>query len=99
MNINRLYDCSVYSLDCVQAAIYKFNFSVSCKIDLKDNYYSCTFTAIQSSLIWDEFFIEFDRELIDQELRKKLSLNASEYRNIILSLAFAKTGLQSDEQI
>jgi len=93
----RRYNRAVYSADCIKSALYKFNASVSAKIDVSDEDFICLFSAIKNDFDWVVFCKEFDQELIDQELREKLAHSASDYRNVILGLAFSKTGFQSNE--
>ena len=96
MTAKRLYNSGLYHPDCLKAAIYKFNKIISAKIDLVGDDYICEFTPLNKQLDFDQFFSEFDQELIDQELRREISQKTSEYRNFILSLAFSNTGLQGD---
>ena len=97
MVFERKYNRSVYSADGIKSALYKFNASVSAKIDVNKDDYVCVFTALKSDFDREMFCNEFDQELIDQELREKLAHSASDYRNVILGLAFSKTGFQSNE--
>lgn len=93
----RRYDTTLYDIDCIKASIYKFNKKISCKVDLSDNQFVCLFEPLQSDFDFNQFFIQFDQELIDQELRNIISKKTNDYRNLILSVAFSKTGLHSDE--
>ena len=93
----RKYSRSVYSADSIKSALYKFNAFVSAKIDVNQDDYVCVFAALKNDFNWENFCNEFDQELIDQELREKLAHSASDYRNVILGLAFSKTGFQSNE--
>ena len=97
MIVDRRYSSSIYNIDCIKAAIYKFSKMVYVKIDIIDGDFVCNFSSLSDSFDFDEFLKNFDQELIDQELRQSISNKTEEYRNFILSLAFSKTGLQGDE--
>ena len=99
MTIERRYNKLIYNADCIKASIYRFNKIVSVKIDSDESDYICDFVGLDNGFNFDEFIVRFDQELIDQELRKSISQRTDHYRNFILGLAFANTGLQSDDQI
>lgn len=54
----------------------------------------CELTPLSSQLTSTEADILFRREVIDQELRIAIEQQTSAYRDVILGLAFSKTGLQ-----
>jgi His-Xaa-Ser system protein HxsD len=96
MQLERRYNSDLYNLDCLQATIYKLSKIISVKIDKINNEFVCLISFLNSDLDQESVVKQFDQELIDQELRRTIANQTETYRTIILSLAFSKTGLQSD---
>ncbi len=96
-----VYDKQVTSIDAIQRAAYRFiNFFV---VDISFNEESivCDLTAIndQSDETLKHKIQEFKNEVLDQHLRIKIKAETEAVRNLILGIAFSRTGLGSGEQI
>ncbi|MGB6210513.1 His-Xaa-Ser system protein HsxD [Pseudomonas mandelii] len=89
----RLYDGQV-----LQKAAYRSMNSLTADIACTDGKFTC---ALSSNIGIDEpAFLyavqEFKKDVLDYQLRHKLSAETLPIRNLILGLAFSKTGLISE---
>jgi His-Xaa-Ser system protein HxsD len=68
-------------------------------IQASDTHLNCN--LISNAGVSDEAFDfavqEFRKNILDEELRLKLKKETEPVRNLILGIAFSKTGLQKDE--
>ena len=89
------FDRSVYSLEAVQKTAYRFIDRLAVLISQDESSIRCDITINEklrgesSALIAD-----FQKEVLDQQLRLKIKAETEQTRNLILSLAFSKSGLQ-----
>ncbi len=88
-------DKSIYSLEAVQKAAYRFIDRLTIIISQDEKYVICDITP-DVGLIqpYDDVIARFKQELLDQQLRCQIKEETESVRNLILSLAFSKSGLQ-----
>jgi len=88
-------DASIYSVEAVEKAAYRF-------IDRFATVISCEEDKIVINFSFDDnhasmsktILTDFKKELLDQNLRLKIKDETESTRNLILSYTFSKTGLQ-----
>lgn len=90
------FDQSVYSLEAVQKAAYRFIDRLTILISKTDTQILCEIAPIEGRLSkpFDETIDDFKRELLDQQLRFQIKAETESVRNLILALAFSRSGLQ-----
>jgi len=89
-------DSSVYSLEAIQKSAYRFIDRLTVLISQVENKVICEIdpvTGLKAPL--DEVIADFKRELLDQQLRLKIKTETADVRNLILALAFSRSGLQA----
>lgn len=84
---------AAYSLEAVHRAVYALMAKIDVRIVAADPIV-CELVPLSSKLSSAEADILFRREVTDQELRIAIEQQTSAYRDVILGLAFSKTGLQ-----
>lgn len=88
-------DKSVYPLDIVEKAAYRFIDRLTIVISQGEKQIICDVSDLAGSATSVEALIaDFKRELLDQKLRHQIKQETEPVRNLILSLAFSKSGLQ-----
>jgi len=93
------FDVSVFSLDAVKAACYRFLDKFSPSIEVREGAILCLLhfdSKISEASIAAEIE-NLKKEVLDQELRQKLKAETEPVRNLILAHAFSKTGLIAGE--
>jgi len=99
MKLDITFHKSVYPLDVLKKASYRYIDSFSVDFNLSDNLINCTlnfnekFTDKQCEYYLDQF----KKEVLDQDLREKIKKETEPVRNLILAQAFSKTELIKDE--
>ena len=91
-----LFDECVVSVTSVQKACYFFINEISSEVTTDNNKISCKIffkKDITKDMIL-EFEARFRNEVLDNSLREKVASETEGVRNLILGLAFSKTGLQ-----
>lgn len=90
-----LLDPSIYAVEAVQKAAYRFIDRCAVHISHEDAKIICQITFNENLVDQSEAIIaDFQKELLDQQLRYQIKLETTDVRNLILSLAFSKSGLQ-----
>lgn len=93
------FDGQAYEVEALQKAAYRFIDRLSAEISVDASNIVCV-------LRWDKPLGDddqeravqnFRKEVLDQQLRLRLKRETAQERNLILSLAFSRTGLQSLE--
>jgi His-Xaa-Ser system protein HxsD len=88
-------DASVYTLEAVQNAAYRFIDRLAVLISLAPNVVVCDIELVPGAAHTIEHILnDFKRELLDQNLRKQIKDETQAARNLILSWAFSNSGLQ-----
>jgi His-Xaa-Ser system protein HxsD len=92
-------DSKAYSIESVQKAAYRSINNFTIDIQVNDAHLNCK--LISNAGVSDEGFDyaiqEFRKNILDEELRVKIKKETEPVRNLILGIAFSKTGLQKDE--
>lgn len=88
-------DRSVYSLEAVQKAAYRFIDRLTVLISQSEAAITCDIDVIvgRDDLL-ESLVADFKRELLDQQLRVQIKNETTDVRNLILSHAFSQSGLQ-----
>lgn len=95
MTYQLMLDSSVYSLEAVQKAAYRFIDRLTILISQVDAQIRCEITPMLNlPRPFEEIIDDFKRELLDQQLRIQIKCETEPVRNLILALAFSRTGLQ-----
>lgn len=88
-------DRSVYPLEVVERAAYRFIDRLTIVLSQADGQVICEVgPANNTEGQIDGHIADFKRELLDQKLRAQIKQETESVRNLILSLAFSKSGLQ-----
>jgi His-Xaa-Ser system protein HxsD len=87
---------AVYELEAVKRAAYRFADRIAVEITPFGEIINCRLIALSqaSAKQLDQIASDFRIEVLDQDLRLKIAAETEPLRNLILSLAFSKTGLQ-----
>ncbi len=87
---------SVYEIEAIKQAAYRFSDRVSVEIIPGTEVTVCRLLPVTpvAGKHLDEIAEDFRTEALDQDLRLKVAKETEATRNLILSLAFSKTGLQ-----
>ena len=92
-------DSKVCSIESAQKAAYRSINHFTIDIQTSDTHLNCK--LISNAGVGEEAFDfavqEFRKNILDEELRLKLKKETEPLRNLILGIAFSKTGLQKDE--
>lgn len=88
------FDPSTTSLDAVQRAAYRLSARLSCDIALAgDGAIEVTVHPSEEEAGLDALLGDFRNEVLDQVLRERIRDETGDVRNLVLALAFSKTGL------
>lgn len=88
-------DSTIYSLEAVQKAAYRFIDRLTILLSQDGDQIICDIAPILGAALPLETLVDdFKRELLDQQLRQKIKAETADVRNLILSYAFSRTGLQ-----
>lgn len=85
---------AIFSLDAVKRAAYSLMARYDVSVALSDDDIICTVTAATEKTTMDTAERDFRREVVDQDLRISIEQRTEAYRDLILGLAFSRTGLQ-----
>lgn len=92
------FDKKVYEVESVKKAAYRFCDQFSVNISLADDAIKCEFTfpfnKTEESI--NHSLSEFQKELLDQDLRSAIKKETEGVRNLILAHAFSKTSLVNE---
>ena len=88
-------DKSVYPLEVVEKAAYRFIDRLTIVISQGESQIICDVgDLVGNATSVEPLIADFKRELLDQKLRHQIRKETEPVRNLILSLAFSKSGLQ-----
>ena len=89
------FDTNVYKLDVLKKAAYRFTdkFSVNFRLDSSQVICELNFPDKKSKEYIELTINDFKSEVLDQDLREKVSKETEAVRNIILAHAFSRTSL------
>jgi len=91
------FDKEIYDILAIKKAAYKFSDIASFKFNNNGSYYECSinFLSEMNKDSIERFKLDFNNELLDQDLRVKINNETSEIKNVIIGYAFSKTDLQN----
>lgn len=93
-NVVVRFAAALYSIDAVKRAAYRFTDRVAIDIQPDTDGICCTLRALSSKSDLTALEGQFRNEVLDQDLRISVAKETEQVRNLVLSLAFSKTGLQ-----
>ncbi|MBU2766994.1 His-Xaa-Ser system protein HxsD [Acidithiobacillus ferrivorans] len=93
------FDATVYVVEAVQKAAYRFIGRLAANISIHGSDIVCTITLDHSASEEAVAVVlqDFTKEVLDQQLRFIIKKETEQERNLILGLAFSRSGLQSIE--
>ena len=98
MKVDVTFDSSVFSVDAVKMACYRFLDRFTSDIEVCGGEIVCHLNFDEKLMSAPDAQVEnFKKEVLDQDLRFKLKAETEPIRNLILAHAFSKTGLIADE--
>ena len=83
----------LYSVDAVKRAAYCFTDRVAIDIQPNPDATICTLRPLSPKVDLSAIEGQFRNEVLDQDLRITIANETEPLRNLVLSLAFSKTGL------
>lgn len=86
-------DTTVYSVESVKEALYRFSDSFSSNLTHNDNLLRVEITLTNGNADWNKLRTEFDKELLDQSLRERIRAETEDIRRVILAHAFSNTSI------
>jgi His-Xaa-Ser system protein HxsD len=96
-----LLSTSIYSLEAIKKAAYKFADKASVIINpAPESSVSIVFNFAgkQAEIDPDQVISDFCNELLDQDLRERIKKETEPLRNLILAHAFSRTSLADKDQ-
>lgn len=88
------FDALVYSPDAIKRTLLKMSRDVSGEIEIASQTMICTLFRKESAAdSIDELAHAFRIELVDEDLRERVSAKTEAIRNVILAHAFSRTNL------
>lgn len=98
MSEHRLsFDRAGYSIDAVQRAAYRFVDRLSAEIIEGERAIDATLYIPDETDDPGAVVADFRSEALDQVLRERIRSETADMRNLVLALAFSKTGLAQDD--
>lgn len=87
------FDRAGYSLDAIQRAAYRFSDRLSCDISEQAETIEVSVHLADGVGDPETVLADFRNEALDQVLRERIRAETGDVRNLVLALAFSKTGL------
>lgn len=84
----------LFQLDAIKHAAYRVSDRVTVDIQPDNDGTTCTLRPARADVDPAEIESQFRNEVLDHDLRMRVAKETEPYRNLILSLAFSRTGLQ-----
>lgn len=93
------FDTSVFDLDTVKRSLYRHSAQFSADISVEGTRIVCTLTfkPAVSATAAAGLIAELKKEVLDQDLRRRIAAETAPARNAILALAFSNPKLRGDE--
>ena len=93
------FDPGTCTVDAVQRALYRFTDRLSCDLTANTDSIVCALDIFgEEPSIADEVVHDFRSAVLDEVLRARIRTETEIARNLILSLAFSRTGLIEDDE-
>jgi His-Xaa-Ser system protein HxsD len=92
-----VFSTDIFSLNVIKRAAYRFTNRFSFEFTIDGNAINCIAAPLEPLLREDllKFEAGFRNEVLDQDLRQRISEETAPIRNTILAYAFSRTELQS----
>lgn len=87
------FDRAGHSVDAIQRAAYRFSDRLSCEIAVTEGSVEVRATLLDEGADADLLVADFRNEVLDQVLRERIRAETGDVRNLILAVAFSRTGL------
>lgn len=87
------FDRTGHSVDAIQRAAYRFSDRLACEIRTDDGSIEVRASVLDDQTDADRLIADFRNEVLDQILRERIRAETSDVRNLVLALAFSRTGL------
>ena len=93
------FDAAVFDLDTVKRAVYRLTAHFSADISVEGPRIVCklSFKSSISAPAVAGIVADLKKEVLDQDLRRKIAAETAPIRNAILALAFSNPKLRGDE--
>jgi His-Xaa-Ser system protein HxsD len=88
------FAAGIYPIDAIKRAAYRFADKFAIDIEPRSDGILCTLLPTSPNTNAAAIEADFRSEVLDQDLRLQIAKETEPLRNLILSLAFSKTGLQ-----
>ncbi|MGV8842695.1 MAG: His-Xaa-Ser system protein HsxD [Pseudomonas sp.] len=94
-NVNLTFDHRLYGAESIQKAAYRGMHAFTLDLQVEGDAFSCTLLGNITTAppAFDKAVEEFKKDVLDYQLRGKLRAETEGVRNLILGVAFSKTGL------
>jgi His-Xaa-Ser system protein HxsD len=92
------FDPAAHSVDAIQRAAYRLSDRASFEIAAADGAIVVTVSPLDDEQDLAGFIAELRREVLDQVLRERIRAETADVRNLVLALAFSKTGLAETDE-
>jgi His-Xaa-Ser system protein HxsD len=87
-----ILDAAAHPADVVQRAAYRFSDILSVEISRDDDHLLCKIYARDADRL-DTAMHDLRNEIVDQVLRAQIREETRDVRNLVLAVAFSRTGL------
>lgn len=87
------FDSKIFDIESVKRAAYRLADRIAFDFSIEGDRITAALTAVNQSIPIESLSVEFRREVLDQDLRDRLSRETQQVRNMILASAFSKTSL------
>ncbi len=84
----------VFDVDCIKRAAYQLSDRLLVEIEPSSDEIVCTLRTVVGKTSTDEIENEFRRAVLDHDLRATIAKETERVRNLVLAIAFSKTGVQ-----
>ena len=91
------FEAATHTADAIQRAAYKFSDRLSCDVVTEGAVFRCILHLGVEDESVEDVLSDFRNEVLDETLRERIRGETREVRNLILALAFSKTGLVDAE--
>lgn len=94
-SVNLIFDQRLYDAEAIQKAAYRGQHAFTLDLQVEGEAFSCTLLGniTTAPAAFDKAVEDFKKDVLDYQLRSKLRAETEGVRNLILGVAFSKTGL------
>lgn len=88
------FSCDAFDGEAIKRAAYRLSAELVVEFARDDEEFLCTLRAVKPDADLERLEDRFRREVLDYDLRIRIARETEGVRNLVLSVAFSKTGLQ-----